>query len=1110
LHHGPYTRAVGLLRSVFLALGVCVAAVSAAAGGIAEYVSLSPTVEALTVRVVETSGTRTVLEYTVGGYERTAVLIGGKTYYAIGLGEEATLLEAGSPELPTVGRSIIIPDNAEMAVRVLESSWVEYGGVPVAPSKGNLPRTVDPSSVPYEFGRVYADGGVYPADAAYGGEAYIMRDYRGMVVMVNPFQYDAGREVLRVCSRMVVSVEGVGVGKANVLTHRPERLNGEFDRMYREQFLNYESARLRYTPVDEAGGMLVICYGDFMTAMGPFVEWKRQMGMPCELVSVATAGGTSTAIKAYIQNYYNTHDLAYVLLVGDTAQCPIFMVNGGASDPSYSLLSGSDNRPEIMVGRFSAENVAQVETQVLRAVEYEKAPQAAAAWYHKGTGIASNQGPGDDGEYDYEHIDIIRDDLLGFTYTEVDTLYGITPTAAMVTTALNDGRSVINYCGHGSTNAWSTTGFSSTHVNALQNDNALPFIVSVACLNGRFDYGPSACFAENWLRATRGAEPIGAVATYMSSINQAWSPPMDAQDEFIDLLAGTSAFGVNRTFGGLCFNGSNHMMDQYLGAGELEFLNWNVFGDPSVRVRTDSPAALTVDHEDAVAADAVGFAVAAGGVEGALCALYAGGVLYGSGVTDAAGAAIIPLSPPLPAELDLTLTVTAFNSVPYTGTVHVGAVQVPVLSLAPDQLDASMGPDATFVDTLVLTNIGEPLSTLSFAIEIGDRHASRRVETCRLSVDPPAYEPGTTADYTLTIVNDGDGDAWVDGVTILLPEGVTAQSCTGFSTDARSLACDGPGGDVSWTGDWWNVVYPGDTARATVRLAVDPTFAGSLEIVHSFSMLDRSGGRQTVSGAASLAAPAGPTLTLTSPNGGEAWAADAAHDITWVSTDAGDSVALLWSSDGGATWETIAAATPNDGTYAWTCGRRAVSGNCLVRVTGIGSEARDTCDRAFTILEPVAWLTATPALGSIPAGTEQPVEVAFSTAGLPDGDYYADLSITSSGGSAVVPVSLHVRSTGVDDRYPGSAVLYGCYPNPFNPETRIAFSVPARQRVRLAIYDVTGRLVRELADRVFAPGNQFVVWNGRSDSGAAAASGAYFCRFEAEGSAAATKLLLLK
>ena len=67
---------------------------------------------------------------------------------------------------------------------------------------------------------------------------------------------------------------------------------------------------------------------------------------------------------------------------------------GGASDPSLSLIVGSDNYPDIFVGRLSAENVSQLETQIERSVEYEKLPQDGSSWYHKGTGVASNQGSG--------------------------------------------------------------------------------------------------------------------------------------------------------------------------------------------------------------------------------------------------------------------------------------------------------------------------------------------------------------------------------------------------------------------------------------------------------------------------------------------------------------------------------------------------------------------------------------------------------------------------------------------------------------------------------------------------------------------------------------------
>ena len=113
----------------------------------------------------------------------------------------------------------------------------------------------------------------------------------------------------------------------------------------------------------------------------------------------------------------------------------------------------------------------------------------------------------------------------------------------------------------------------------------LPFIWSVACQNGLFEY--QTCFAEAWLRATNGDEPTGAVATLMSSINQDWDEPMDAQDEMVDLLVA----GAKRTFGGLSMNGCCHMLDQYGLSGDDDFLAWHIFGDPSLRViGTGDPA----------------------------------------------------------------------------------------------------------------------------------------------------------------------------------------------------------------------------------------------------------------------------------------------------------------------------------------------------------------------------------------------------------------------------------------------------------------------------------------------------------------------------------------
>jgi hypothetical protein len=125
-----------------------------------------------------------------------------------------------------------------------------------------------------------------------------------------------------------------------------------------------------------------------------------------------------------------------------------------------------------------------------------------------------------------------------------------------------------------------TSNFDISHVNLLNNDNKLPFIFSVACLNGNFT--GQTCFAESWLRATNNnnGNSTGAIAFYGSSINQAWSPPMHAQDGFNLLLTSDSFF----TFGALCYNASLGMISAYGQSGVNEFKNWNIFGDPSITV----------------------------------------------------------------------------------------------------------------------------------------------------------------------------------------------------------------------------------------------------------------------------------------------------------------------------------------------------------------------------------------------------------------------------------------------------------------------------------------------------------------------------------------------
>jgi hypothetical protein len=530
----------------------------------------------VSVTVLENGPERILVNYRFADFSERAIDIGGETWSEIRLGSESLMKIPGAPALPDVSRSLIIPDDRRMTVRVLDSEWYEVSGIRVAPSRGFILRTVDPASVPYSFGKIYGSSSLFPAAEAQLGEPYILRDHRGVVLTVNPFRYSPALQLLRVCREMTVELAALGPALVNPAGGIQRRASASFEDIYRTHFINYRQPE--YTPLDEEGGMLIICHDDWIANVQPLVTHKNSIGISTTVVGVSTIGNNSTSIKNHIQSVYDSSDLAFVLLVGDGSQVDTPTASGGSSDPTYSKLAGGDNYPDILVGRFSAGSAADVETQVQRTIDYETGGATTAEWYWKGMGVASNQGPGDDNEYDNVHIGNIRDELLAHGYTSVDQIYDPSGTASQVSFGLNEGRGIINYCGHGSTTSWGSTGFSNSNVNALTNQGTLPFIFSVACVNGDFD-GPT-CFGEAWLRATDSGEPTGAVGAYMSSINQSWDPPMEAQDAFNFLVTGQDF----HSYGALCFGGSCSMMDEYGGGGVEMFNTWIVFGDPSLQV----------------------------------------------------------------------------------------------------------------------------------------------------------------------------------------------------------------------------------------------------------------------------------------------------------------------------------------------------------------------------------------------------------------------------------------------------------------------------------------------------------------------------------------------
>ena len=80
---------------------------------------------------------------------------------------------------------------------------------------------------------------------------------------------------------------------------------------------------------------------------------------------------------------------------------------------------------------------------------------------------------------------------------------------------------------------------------------------------------------------------------------------------------------------------------------------------------------------------------------------------------------------------------------------------------------------------------------------------------------------------------------------------------------------------------------------------------------------------------------------------------------------------------------------------------------------------------------------------------------------------------------------------------PASFALRQNQPNPFNARTTIRFELPMATMVRMEVFDLQGRRLQVLADRLYAPGYHSVEWDQRTRSGDSAKPGLYFYRIQA-------------
>jgi len=622
-------------------------------------------------------GQEKILTFHINNYQISEKEVDNTDYTIIDFSSGSVTSKEGYSEVPYIFSSLQL-ENRNVDVTVIEEEYEDISlDSHLLPSKGILYRDINPETIPYYIAEEQLNtDALYPQEVFENTLPYVIRNVRGTTIYAYPFRYNAYTKTLRVYSKISLLITENNSRAINTDTNRSP-IFSEYNRLYSNIFINYEPTRFVHE-LNEAGSILVVYTSRDAAAIQPYINWKKQIGFTVYEMQVATGNTITTSVREF---YTSHNDLLYVQIVGDWADIKGTTYSSGApTDPEIAFVNGNDTFPDFIVGRFSATSATDVTTQINKTIAYER-DAIAGTWFTKGLGIGSNEGAtqGDDLEIDYVHIDIIKENkLLPFTYTQITEAYHNPnePTAAAVANAVNEGLTIINYCGHGSHSSWSTSDFSNSHVNNLTNGTMQPFIWSVACVNGEF-HTSTDCFAEAWLKKING----GAVAMYASSINQTWVPPMKGQDYMNDLLIGGYNYDANPgngiitdvrkiTFGSLSFNGSILMCIEDSAGGPNMLRTWHIFGDASLMVRTANPQVITANYPQFIipTASSVNFSTNA---PGARITLSRNNTVLGTSIADGQGNATVEISGTINNQDIITVTIVGYNKQTYLGTITV-------------------------------------------------------------------------------------------------------------------------------------------------------------------------------------------------------------------------------------------------------------------------------------------------------------------------------------------------------------------------------------------------------------------------------------------------------
>lgn len=658
------------------------------------------------VTIPEVSNTSIKLRASISGIGFSEVNTREGLFTQLNIKESGLRNAEGEPALPVFRRLIEVPLGATYSIRtryshVTEIDLSEHGvRFPVFPAQPPLSKSDDPDKVPFIINKALYNTDRYIEDELVAvTNIGLMRALNLARVDISPVQYNPVSGMLKIYDELEIEIIFENADVQGTEELKLSKASPYFISTYKMAG-NYRSPGPDEALITSAPATYVIVSDPmFQSALQPFIQWKVKKGFNViqAYTSNPAVGTTTTSIKSYLQNLYNTPPAGYaapsfVLFVGDVAQIPAWAGSAGShvTDLRYCEYTG-DNLPEVFYGRFSATSLAQLQPQIDKTLEYEQYLMPDPSFLGEAVMVAGADGSHQtwsNGQINYgtETYFNAAHNILSHTYLQPEPSGG--NYSQNIRNNVSDGVAYGNYTAHCSSSGWADPSFVISDIPALTNQGKYGLLVGNCCLSAKFDV---TCFAEEILRA----EDKGAVGYIGGSNSTYWDEDFWWGCGF-KTVALHPVYDANHTgaYDGTFHDYGEPTEDWFVTQGQMVVCGnyaveesnstiktyyWEIYhlmGDPSLMIYYSVPPPLSATYLNTLMIGMSSLTVTTEAY--ATVALSYNGVLLDAKVTGLPGSVTLNFTP-LSAPGNLDIVITKQNRQPHTGTIQVIPVEGPYI-----------------------------------------------------------------------------------------------------------------------------------------------------------------------------------------------------------------------------------------------------------------------------------------------------------------------------------------------------------------------------------------------------------------------------------------------